>query len=60
MPLEVECQTVPHLKALTCGIEDKSRFHLTVFVLLSLFSTFELQDEYTLTLLTTGPQFFSN
>ena len=23
MPLVVECQTVPHLKALTCGIEQK-------------------------------------
>ena len=24
MPLEVECHTVPHLKALTCGIEHRS------------------------------------
>ena len=23
MPLEVECHTVPHLKALTCGIEHR-------------------------------------
>ena len=25
MPLEVECHTVSHLKALTRGIEDRSR-----------------------------------
>ena len=23
MPLEIECHTVPHLKALTCSIEGK-------------------------------------